>query len=293
MHTEYLSAGVEATIRKRFSCRSYSGEAISAAHRAALERCFSAQADGLFNTRIRFTLISATDNDRRSLKGLVTYGFIRNPGGYIIGACSDGERNLEAYGYALEHCVLMATDLSLGTCWLGGSFSRSNFTKKLGPLSPGEEIPAVVAIGVMADPEKARNSFLRRQIKSENRLSWGNLFYDVTFGNPLSSSGAGAYAAPLEMVRLGPSASNKQPWRVVKKGGGWHFFLQRTPGYRDGLGVRLLKVSDIQRIDTGIAMCHFELMAKEKGLPGKWAIEEPAIDKPDALTEYAVSWIEG
>jgi hypothetical protein len=53
----------------------------------------------------------------------------------------------------------------------------------------------------------------------------------------------------------------------------------------------MLDVADIQRLDMGIAMCHFELTARELGLPGKWACAEPSIKKPDGLTEYTVSWV--
>jgi len=60
------------------------------------------------------------------------------------------------------------------------------------------------------------------------------------------------------MVRIAPSASNKQPWRIVKIEGAWHFFLERTKGYGDGIIFKLLKLADIQRLDMGIAMCHFE-----------------------------------
>ncbi len=42
----------------------------------------------------------------------------------------------------------------------------------------------------------------------------------------------------------------------------------------------------------GIAMSRFELTSGELGLHGRWAIAEPAIEKPDALTEYVASWIE-
>jgi hypothetical protein len=41
----------------------------------------------------------------------------------------------------------------------------------------------------------------------------------------------------------------------------------------------------------GIAMCHFELTARDQGLDGKWVIQEPGIAKPDELTEYTVSWV--
>jgi hypothetical protein len=44
-------------------------------------------------------------------------------------------------------------------------------------------------------------------------------------------------------------------------------------------------------LDLGIAMCHFELTARELGLLGKWISTEPAITKPDELTEYTVSWV--
>ena len=92
------------------------------------------------------------------------------------------------------------------------------------------------------------------------------------------------------MVRLGPSASNKQPWRVVKHDRYWRFYLRRTPGYREDLIKRILDLCDLQRLDMGIAMCHFELAAREMGLKGKWIVEAVTDQYPDALTEYIVSW---
>jgi hypothetical protein len=44
-------------------------------------------------------------------------------------------------------------------------------------------------------------------------------------------------------------------------------------------------------MDMGIAMCHFELTAREAGLKGEWVVKEPEIEKPDELTEYSVSWV--
>ena len=52
----------------------------------------------------------------------------------------------------------------------------------------------------------------------------------------------------------------------------------------------LLNLVDLQRMDMGIAMCHFELTAREAGLKGEWVVKEPEIEKPDGLTEYTVSW---
>jgi len=65
----------------------------------------------------------------------------------------------------------------------------------------------------------------------------------------------------LEMVWLGPSASNKQPWRVLKANEVLHFYLQYTASYEK-------MPYDIQRCDMGIAMAHFELTMDELGVGG-------------------------
>src|SRR5512137_726052 len=102
-----------------------------------------------------------------------------------------------------------------------------------------------------------------------------------------------AGASRYRLGRLGPSASNKQPWRIVREGDRWHFYLQRTPRYAAvGIG-KLIRIADIQRIDLGIAMCHFELTAAELGLAGQWQIGDPGLEMPDDLTEYTASWIGG
>ena len=83
------------------------------------------------------------------------------------------------------------------------------------------------------------------------------------------------------MVRLGPSASNKQPWRIIKDKNAYHFFLCRTRGY----GVTGY---DMQKNDIGIAKCHFELSANELGLKGTWQ-EIKNISTPNDW-EYICSW---
>jgi hypothetical protein len=113
------------------------------------------------------------------------------------------------------------------------------------------------------------------------------LFFDGNMGTPLSKELAGDYAVPLESVRLGPSASNNQPWRVVypRQQRAFHFYLKRTPGYNKFNGNM-----DLQLVDMGISMCHFELSAREKGLAGMWAVAKPDLDMGDA--EYIATWKE-
>lgn len=75
------------------------------------------------------------------------------------------------------------------------------------------------------------------------------------------------------MVRLGPSGMNLQPWRVIYHKDAFHFFLQRKKGIV-GLGFQSLLL-DLQKIDMGISLCHFELTARERKLPGEWTLSPP------------------
>jgi len=276
-------------IRQRFSCRTYFEKPIEEYKRQRLTEFISSNGTGPLGTPVRLKLVAATEQDRSSLKGLGTYGIIRGATGFIIGAVRNSKSSLEDYGYLMERVVLFATDIGLGTCWLGGTFTRSRFAKKISAAG-GETVPAVASIGYIA--ERGRSVVtMRKLVGAHNRQPWENMFFLKSFGNPLSPDDAGAYAVPLEMVRIGPSATNKQPWRIIKDGNTWHFYLQRTKGYGNSLTFKLLRLADLQRVDMGIAMNHFELTASETGLKGNWAVREPQITKPDSLTEYTVSWV--
>jgi hypothetical protein len=90
----------------------------------------------------------------------------------------------------------------------------------------------------------------------------------------------------LECVRLAPSASNKQPWRIARSAAAFHFFLARDRAYS-----ALMPIADLQRIDLGIAMCHFQFAAQKSGLDGEWQVLEPRIEGTPANFEYVVSFV--
>ena len=284
-----FSEPVTEIIRKRFSCRRYIDKPIAEEERGRLSDFLSATGAGPFGTAVRFNLIAATDQARKALKGLGTYGFIKGATGFIVGAVGPSRKNMEDFGYMMETVILFATDMGLGTCWLGGSFTRSSFAKKIS-ATVEEVVPAVTSVGYILKKEQSEVT-IRQIVGGHNRRHWGNLFFRETFGIPLSPDEAAPYAVPLEMVRIAPSATNKQPWRIIKDGDYWHFYMQRTRGYGNTLTFKLLNIADLQRVDMGIAMCHFEMTAGELGLKGKWVNKEPKIEKPDTLCEYTASWI--
>jgi nitroreductase len=277
-------------IRQRFSCRTYLDQPIEDQRQRRLAEFLAVLQAGPLGSRARFALVAASPDDPEALRGLGTYGYIKDPTGYIVGAAERSTNDLEGFGYLMEQAILFATDLGLGTCWLGGTFAKSRFAGKLA-VRRNETMPAVAAVGLIAPGPHARD-LIRRQARGAERLSADRLFFEREFGRPLPSGGAGAYAAPLEALRWAPSASNKQPWRVVRADHVFHFYLARTRRYGKGsLLFRLLQLADLQRVDLGIAMCHFELTARETGLAGQWVVQEPNIATPDGRTEYIVSWI--
>lgn len=277
-------------IEQRFSCRTYRPEPIEPESRERLTDFFEATRVGPLGNRARFKLIAAHEEDASALRGMGTYGFIKNPTGFIIGACRDEEMSLEDYGYLMEAIILRATDLGLGTCWLGGTFNRSRFAREI-DLGDDEIIPAVTSLGYIAEDPRRVDQTIRNTAGSDRRMTWSELFFERSFDQPLERQAAGEFALPLKMVRIGPSASNKQPWRIVKIDDAWHFYLRRTPGYPSPVFNLLLGLADLQRVDIGIAMCHFELTAKHLGLEGDWALDDPGIALLDKHTEYVISWL--
>ena len=69
-------------------------------------------------------------------------------------------------------------------------------------------------------------------------------------------------------------------------------YLQRSPGYRKRRTVKLFANSDLQRVDMGIAMSHFELTARQLGLNGGWEVNPPQDAALKGLAEYTVSWVD-
>jgi nitroreductase len=276
-------------IRGRFSCRSYLNAPLDESKQAQILLFIDSLPAGPFGSRPRFMLVAASEDDRSSLRGLGTYGFIQGANAFVIGAAKPEGKWLEDFGCLMETIILYLTNLGLGTCWLGGSFTRSSFGSRIS-LKDDEHIPTVTATGEFADPAKARRGLIRRYARGEDRLPWEELFFDRGFDRPLSPTSAGTDQLALEMVRLAPSASNKQPWRIVKDGDTFHFYLQRTPGYRESLLKKVLGIFDLQRVDMGIAMCHFALAEAELGHNGEWQ-EPPTMEISDPLTEYTASWV--
>ena len=83
------------------------------------------------------------------------------------------------------------------------------------------------------------------------------------------------------MARWAPSAANRQPWRAVADGKTVHFYEARS--------MKDSPLGDVQKVDLGIALAHFDLTMREAGRSGRFVKAEPALERPEN-TEYIVSF---
>lgn len=189
---------------------------------------------------------------------------------YIAGKMHRIPHAEEAFGYAFEKVVLFAESLGVGTTWIAGTMDRAAFERAM-DVSEGEVMPCVSPLGYPAKKMSLRESLMRKGVKADSRMKFDELFFDGSFDVPLTESKAGDLAEAFEAVRLAPSAVNKQPWRAVLREDNVHFYEMRSKGYVSADGW------DIQKIDMGIALCHFELAAKESGFDVSFEICDPGL----------------
>ncbi|HEX7501991.1 MAG TPA: nitroreductase family protein [Acidobacteriota bacterium] len=280
-----FSQPVADLVRRRYSCRSFDGRGVESGLLEAMEK-FPAGLDLPFRSRLRFGVIDNKKVRSENLFSAGSYGMIRGARFYLAALVrKDEPRRWEDAGFALEAAVLQATSLGLGSCWIGGVFDRKRFGRALG-IGAGEQLPAVVAIGRPAARPSLRDRLVRWSAGGNLRKSPAELFFAGDWRTPLPYEEAAAWGPVLECVRLAPSASNKQPWRVIRQSGVFHFFLSRDKAYG-----AMMPLADLQRIDLGIAICHFQSAAADAGMRGEWLDEDPNLPETPVNYEYILSFV--
>lgn len=272
-------------VRQRYSCRSFDGRGVPPGILAELERFFAGLA-WPFASRLRFGVIDNEKVRAANLFSAGSYGLIRGARFYLTALVQKDEpRRWEDAGFALEAVVLQATSLGLGSCWIGGVFDRKRFRRELG-IGAGEQLPVVVAVGRPAARPSLRDRLVRWGARGDLRKSPAGLFFAPDWRTPLLYEKLPRWAPVLDCLRLAPSASNKQPWRIVHEEGVFHFFLNRDRAYG-----AMMPLADLQRIDLGIAICHFQAAAADAGLDGEWRDKDPMLPETPANYEYIVSFV--
>ena len=299
----FFSKPIDEIMLERRSIRTYKNIAIPENEKSRIRDFINQSMQTPFNSEIRFEIIETGELGRDQLRSLGTYGMISGAKNFIAGtvkrdAARDDKISIAKekfidYGFALEKIILYLTDVGFGTCWLGGTFNKAGFSKKINAAA-NEVIPAVTPFGYESGRRVLVDRMIRGVVGSKFRKQWNELFFKNDFSTPLSSNEAGVYAKPLEMIRIAPSSSNKQPWRIIKDKNCkfFHVLLQRARNHsKTPFGI------DMQMVDVGIAMCNFELTCREIGIDGLWQkLESTEISAaigtalPRENISYIASW---
>lgn len=215
-------------IPRRYSCRAYAAgpdaDQLAALHYAAARVCLPG------------TRIEIADCPERLFLHVPLVEPIRGTDKYAcVIANTSAPLPHTLAGIGGEAFVLEAAAMGIGTCWVSGTYRRSEVAV---PLGENEKLLAVIALGKAADAEAPP----RRKRKPLAQICL----------TPPDQWPLWAYHA-AEAVRRAPSAVNLQPWKL-----GYSQHALRLLGKRR------------DSLDMGIAMLHMEAAAGGGKHQWKW-----------------------
>lgn len=175
---------------------------------------------------------------------LNSYGSITGANMFIVFLTNKKEENLyRKIGYIGELLILKATELNLGTCWIGGLFKKDIIGKKIN-ISNDENIIAISPIGYTNEKKTIREKIIGKLVSSNNRKELKHLVIDKK-DVELDKKDENI----LKALQLSPSALNRQPWKFVVKNNSIKILMDKNN-----------KKSKIPfELDCGIAFAHLDV----------------------------------
>ncbi len=268
-----MEKSVMEIIKSRKSVRTFDEVPLSADDLKKIEDYVS-NLKNPFGVQIDFRVLDAKENS-------LTSPVIIGADTYLAAKVKRVENFEIAFGYSFEDACIFAKGLGVGTVMLAASINRATFEQVM-QVGEDEVLPVASPLGYPAKKRSIRETVMRKGIKADERKPFDTLFFKDTFDNGMKSEEAGVFADALEAVRWAPSAVNHQPWRAVVSSNKVHFYENKA--------AKESTLMDLQKLDVGIGLCHFDLVRKEKGLGGSFVFENPEIPTPER-TQYIVSFV--
>lgn len=232
-------------IPKRRSIRTFLKQALTTDEVIRLQKMLEKLTDyeTPYKTKINAVLINQMSGESEKIG---TYGFVKNASAFIAGDINNRLEEIIDYGYIFELIVLTLVQEDFGSVWLGGTFNRSSVARN---LTTSKLVPGVLAIGYPSDQSLTEKT-IRFVVKASNRKPLNEIVinYNTNLSQPLLDV--------LEALRIAPSGSNQQPWRIMLTAEGFNLILKRTPNYAKELNY------EVQGLDIGIAIAHLNIALK-------------------------------
>lgn len=193
-------------LSRRHSVRSYSPEPLSDAETAAVKAAVTAV--NSHEAGLHFTLVT---NSPDAFKGFGrSYGMFRGVRNYIALAVDSAAYDFmdEKAGYYAQMLVMRLVSMGLGTCFVGGTFSRRHLGVR---LRAGWSVPAVISLGHPLENGDSPIAKITRKIAKRHSKS-PEEFYSGK--DPDVTAACGIFPnlmQGLEAASYAPSALNRQP----------------------------------------------------------------------------------
>lgn len=235
-------------IDERVSRRSYLGVSIDKESETILNDLIK-----MYNSNFGMSSFLLRDGSNLFNSFLKSYGMFKNVKSIIVLKGSKDDPYLkEKTGYYGQRLILKATQLGLGTCWVGGTFQKDN---TLLDIKDNEEVFCIITIGKVSEipsfKERAMSTIIHRKSKSLED------FYTADVdSNELPTYFINGYHA----LSKAPTALNSQKVSVSYVNG--FTTIQVPDNYRFDL------------VDLGIGKANFELATG-----GLFPLGNPAIFK--------------
>ncbi len=188
-----MSTPLDDLFRLRHSVRAYDERPVAREHLRALCEAARSAPSACNSQTWRFVIVQDRDTINRiadeAMLPVIRNRFIRQAPVLIVGGSQldiianrigSGVTGIEYYqidlGIAMEHMVLKATELGLGTCWIG--WFREKKVKEILQIPRSVRVTALLTVGYPADP-RAGSPRSRKPIPEFTFLErWGAPFAD-------------------------------------------------------------------------------------------------------------------
>lgn len=222
-------------ICERVSRRTYIGEPIDDESADILNNLIK-----LYNRNSGMTSFLLMDGSEAFNSFLKCYGMFKNVKSLIIMKGPKDDVNLkEKTGYYGQRLVIKATQLGLGTCWVGGTFKRDD---SLFEVAEDEDMFCVITIGKVPEEltfkEKALSKLIHMKTKPIEEFYESDLIIDEV---------PDYFFMGFKALTRAPSTRNRQKVKVF---------------YKEGVTTISVPNDDhFDMIDLGIGKANFEIAA--------------------------------
>lgn len=286
MQIDYISA-----MHHRFSTKMFYDSFLEEDKRKNLIQYIDRMETGPFLSKTHFYLVDTIQLSSDQFRCLHLPKTIQHAYTYLVGTVISAEYDLEDFGYQFEKITLYATSIKLGTCWIGVGFNRNLFAQLI-HAKDFEFIPCISPVGLSKKRNQAQEFFFDDQNlgMTSFQKKKPNHFFKDNFLKPMHFDLNSPFVFALDMIQSAPSFKDKQPWYVVFSSTPprFHFYIHHS--LPDMYFPQWEEMIDLQRVDMGAAMCHFELALLQLGKTGQWRWCDPGIPVPSNRYEYVATW---